>query len=185
MKYSELQNVAKEYGINGVGVKKEILIDQIKAAEEAGKPRYTEEKTEETPKIEKKKGTAPGWKPAGQLPKLKAPHGFSAKWASSEPGKLSRLRAEGWQIMKPTDNKGEKIINIDINDSNAVGSELRYRDLVAVMLPIDRKEARDEWLRQENTNAVSSIFDQTDNELSANGVQTYTPKGQSGRIVIE
>lgn len=131
----------------------------------------------------KKKGTPPGWKPAQQLPKLKAPPGFTAKWSS--PAKLTERRSEGWQIMKPTDHKGEEILNIDVNDVGSLTGALRYRDLVAIMLPKELKEARDNWVRNENQEAVKGILKETDEKLKDNGVQTYHPSGQSGRIVIE
>ena len=132
-----------------------------------------------------KKGTRPGWKPAGQLPKLEAPPGYTAKWASSDPGRLSRLRAEGWEIMKPEDNKGQEIIYADVNDSGSLTGRLQYRDLVAVMLPNELKKERDNWLRQENSEAMQSILNKTDETMKERGVETYKPRGQAGRIVIE
>jgi hypothetical protein len=133
----------------------------------------------------KTKGTRPGWKPAGQLPKLKAPPGFTPKWASSDPGKLTKLRAEGWILMKPSDNKGEEILKVDVLDGSPIASELRYRDLVAVMLPNEMKAQRDEWLRNENREAMKNVLNQTDAKLEEIGVQTYSPKGQAGRIIID
>lgn len=157
-----------------------------------GIPKNKIEKNEQTDATQEivqepviKKGTKPGWKPAGQLPHLKAPSGFTAKWASSDPGKLTKLRAEGWIVMKPSDNKGDPIVHVDVNDGSSLHGELRYRDMVAVMLPRERKEAREEWLRNENKDAMRNILKQTDDTLKEHGVQTYSPNGQSGRIVIE
>ena len=130
----------------------------------------------------KTKGTPPGWKPASQLPKLKAPPGFTVKWAS--PAKLTERLSEGWKIMKPEDHRGEQILNIDVNDVGSLTGALRYRDLVAIMLPKDLKEARDNWLRNENNEAMKGVLRKTDDELKKGGVETYVPKGQSGRIVI-
>ncbi len=132
--------------------------------------------------IVKKKGTPPGWRPAGQLPKLKAPPGFVAKWSSV--AKLTERMAEGYKIMTPEDNRGEKIINIDVNDVGSLTGALRYRDLVAVMLPKELKEARDKWLRNENKEAQRGILRETDEKLKEGGVETYAPSGQSGRVVI-
>ena len=128
----------------------------------------------------KTKGTPPGWRPSGQLPRLKAPAGFTPKWSSIE--KLTERMSEGWQIMKPSDNVGPAIINIDVNDVGSLTGALRYRDLVAIMLPKELKTARDEWVRNENREATKGIFRETDSKLS--GVETYTPTGQAGRIVI-
>lgn len=130
----------------------------------------------------KKKGTPPGWRPASQLPKLKAPAGWTAKW--SHPGKLTERMSEGWKIMKPEDNRGEEIINIDVNDVGSLTSALRYRDMVAIMLPKELKEARDNWLRNENKEAMKGILRETDEQFKKHGVETYSPTGQAGRIVI-
>lgn len=128
------------------------------------------------------KGTPPGWKPSTQLPRLKAPHGWTAKWSS--PAKLTERLSEGWKIMTPDDNKGEKIVNVDVQDVSSLTGALRYRDLVAIMLPKELKQARDEWLRNENKEAMKGILRETDEKLKEGGVETYIPKGQSGRIVI-
>lgn len=131
----------------------------------------------------KKKGTRPGWKPAGQLPRLKAPPGFTPKWANPE--KLDKLRAEGWIIMKPEDNKGQEILKVDVNDAGSLTGALRYREMIAIMPPNELKEDRDEWVRSENREAMKNILKQTDEEFKEKGVETYKPEGQSGRIVIE
>ncbi len=128
------------------------------------------------------KGTPPGWKPASQLPRLKAPHGWHAKWSSQS--KLTEKLSEGWKIMKPSDNQGEEILNIDVNDVGSLTGALRYRDLVAVMLPVERKLARDNWLRNENKEAMKGVLKKADEELKEGGVETYVPKGQAGRVII-
>lgn len=142
-----------------------------------------EEKENKMQEIEKKtKGTPPTWKPSGQLPKLKAPPGFTAKWSAMH--KLTERLSEGWVIMKPDDNKGDKIINIDVNDVGSLTGALRYREMVAIMLPKEMKEARDAWHRNENKEAMRSILKETDEKFKEHGVETYAPSGQSGRIVI-
>lgn len=130
----------------------------------------------------KKKGTPPNWKPASQLPRLKAPKGWTAKW--SNPAKLTERLSEGWQIMKPSDNVGERILNVDVNDSGSLTGSLKYRDLVAIMLPEELKEARDIYIRNENKEAMKGVLKETDEKLKEGGVETYTPKGQEGRVVI-
>lgn len=130
----------------------------------------------------KTKGTPPGWKPASQLPNLKAPAGFTAKWCN--PNKLTERISEGWKVMKPEDNRGEQIVNVDVNDVASLTGALRYRDLVAIMLPKELKQARDNWLRNENNEAMKGVLNKTDAEFKKGGVETYTPKGQAGRIVI-
>lgn len=141
-----------------------------------------QEEAEDQVVTSKKKGTPPGWKPSNQLPKLKAPPGFVPKWSSVS--KLTERMSEGWKIMKPTDNRGEEIINVDVNDVGSLTGALRYRDLVAIMLPNELKEERDKWLRGENKEAMKGVLRETDEKLKEGGVETYTPKGQSGRIII-
>ena len=130
----------------------------------------------------KTKGTPPSWKPAAQLPKLKAPNGFTAKWCN--PAKLTERLSEGWKLMKPEDNKGSEILNIDVNDAGSLTGALKYRDLVAIMLPNELKEARDKWLRSENQEQMKGVLKEADEKLKENGVDTYTPKGLEGRVVI-
>lgn len=130
----------------------------------------------------KTKGTPPSWKPADQLPRLKAPQGWTAKWCN--PAKLTDRLSEGWKIMKPTDNRGDEILNIDVNDSASLTGALKYRDLVAIMLPKELKEARDKWLKNENQEQMRGILKDTDKKFKDGGVETYTPKGHEGRVVI-
>lgn len=130
----------------------------------------------------KTKGTPPGWKPASQLPMLKARPGWTAKW--SNPAKLTERLSEGWKVMKPQDNEGDEIVNIDVNDVGSLTGALRYRDLVAIQLPNELKAQRDKWLRNENNEAMKGVLRDTDEKLKEGGVETYTPKGQAGRIVI-
>ena len=154
---------------------------KITQTEQTTKENVMQEAEHEATKS-KTKGTPPGWKPASQLPNLKAPPGFTAKWSS--PAKLTERMSEGWKLMKPEDNKGGEIVNIDVNDVGSLTGALRYRDLVAIMLPKELKQARDNWLRNENNEAMKCVLNKTDEELKKGGVETYTPKGHSGRIVI-
>lgn len=130
----------------------------------------------------KTKGTRPGWKPSSQLPGLKAKAGYIAKWCN--PSKLTERRAEGWEIMTPEDNIGNEIVNTDVNDVGSLTGALRYRDLVAIMLPKELKLARDEYIRSENEHALKGVLNKTDAELTKGGVETYTPKGHQGKVVI-
>jgi len=54
-----------------------------------------------------------------------------------------------------------------------------------MMMPNDVKEARNEYLRAESDSARKQILREADEEFKRAGVQTYAPRGQSGRIVIE
>lgn len=134
---------------------------------------------------EPKKGTRPGWKPSSVLPQLKARAGFTARWARNESGNISKKLAEGWILMKPDDNVGIPIKAYDTPDANPLAGEIRYRDSIAMMIADEDKVARQEYMREESKSATRQILKQTDEDFKRAGVQTYTPKGQSGRIVIE
>jgi hypothetical protein len=138
--------------------------------------------TEEVIAKPKKKGTPPGWRPSGQLPKLKAPPGWHPKWSSIS--KLTERMSEGWKVMKPSDNHGDEIVNIDVNDVASLTGALRYRDLVAIMIPKELKAQRDEYIRNENKEAMRSVLRETDEKLKEGGVEVYAPKGQAGRVII-
>lgn len=162
--------------------KNEVLTDEANQTDQTEGVAMQEAKQEEVI-APKKRGTRPGWKPSSQLPNLKAPHGFTAKWCN--PAKLTERRSEGWIIMTPKDNKGSEIMSVDVNDGGSLTDALRYRDLVAIMLPNELKADRDAWLKNENEEAMAGILKKTDEELKQHGVETYTPKGQAGRIVID
>lgn len=128
--------------------------------------------------------TRPGWKPAARMGGVKAPKGFTARWVADEPDNIARKKEEGW-VMLPAD-KNQKDFDVkDVNDGNKMGSNIHYRGMVAMMLPDDKKEARTEYYKAETNRATQMIMKKTDGEAKNMGVQTYAPKGQGGRIVIE
>lgn len=126
------------------------------------------------------KGTTPGWKPSSLLGTLKAKAGFSARWVSNDPARIAKMRSEGWIVMKPADNIGTYA-----QDEGSLSGELRYRDMIGMMLPESLKKQRSEYYRKETDEATRAILKQTDGEMREKGVSTYTPKGMPGRIVID
>lgn len=144
-------------------------IEQVKRG--PGRPAKTEQETEA------KKGTSPGWRPSSVLGTLKARPGFKARWVQNDPARIAKMKAEGWIVMKPTDNVG--------GFESLSESEIVYRDTIGMMLPNDKAEARSEYYRQELKETTKSILSKSDQEFKRAGVQTYAPKGQAGRIVID
>ena len=137
------------------------------------------------PRGRPKKPTKPNWRPASNLATLKAKKGFTAYWASSDPANIARKKAEGWIVMKPEDNVGPPIEQIDVNDGTALHDGIRYRDHIAMMLPDELKEAREDYHQEENRNQMAGVLRETDEKTQQMGVQTYKPQGQAGRVVIE
>lgn len=137
-------------------------------------------------KIDKdKKGTRPGWKPSSVLPQLKARQGFTARWVANDSGNITRKLSEGWILMKPSDNIGVPIRAYDTPEANSVASEIRYRDSIAMMISDEDRESRQDYMKSEVRAAQKQILHKSDEEFRSIGVQTYAPKGQAGRIVIE
>lgn len=162
----------------------------METLEKRGPGRPKNDQTESTDQIvekkaEPKKGTRPGWRPSSVLPQLKARHGFTARWCSNDSGNIAKKLSEGWILMKPSDNIGTPIKSYDTPDSNSLGSEIRFRDSIAMMIADEDKLARQEYMREESKAATRQILQKTDEEFKRAGVQTYSPRGQSGRIVIE
>ena len=131
------------------------------------------------------KATKPEWRPSSRLATLKAKPGFTARWVDADPANVARKKAEGWLIMRPEDNVGPPIEQIDVNDGKALHNGIRYRDMIAMMLPNDLKSAREEYYREEHKQAMAGILKETDQKLGNMGVQVTKPKGSPGRIVIE
>lgn len=162
------------------------MTDQMHWATKARLEREAKKASEpQTEQTQTKKGTRPGWKPASILPNLKAPSGFTARWVRNDPGNIQRKMAEGWLLMKPSDNKGVAILQVDTPEANPLASEIRYRDSIAMMLPDDMKEAREEYMRDENRSRQEQVLNHSDEKFKSHGVATYAPKGQAGRIVID
>ena len=140
----------------------------------------------ETQTVEKKKGTRPGWKPADMIPTLKARSGFSARWVANDPANIMRKRHEGWIIMKPSDNVGAHIESLGYaTDAGQLATEIRYQNMIAMMLPDDAKEDRTKYHQDRIRESTAGILAESDETMKKMGMKTYTPKGQSGRIVIE
>lgn len=129
--------------------------------------------------------TKPGWRPSYAQAFLKAPSGYTARWVRNEAGNIQRKLAEGWKMMRPEDNKGAPIIAQDTTEANALASEIRHRDMIAMMMPVEMKEQRTAYYQAETQRLTSAVFDKTDQEFKKNGVATYAPKGMKGRIVID
>lgn len=155
------------------------MIEEIEKEVKRGRPAKTDKDDGAV------KGTTPGWRPSSLLGTLKARNGFTPRWVSNDPARIAKMRAEGWVVMRPEDNIGSYQNVDDVTAGKSLSGEIRYRDMIAMMLPPDKKEARDEYYRGETQSATKAILKQTDGDLKQKGVSTYTPKGMPGRIVIE
>lgn len=160
---------------------------EVKAQSKRGSflPLDTDLEDSSSQKNEKKIGTPVGWKPSSVLPNLVARKGFSAKWMRNDAGHIAAKQEEGWIIMKPNDNVGTVIRQDYISEANSLGTEIRFRDMIAMMLPDDLKNARANHYKQEFKAATAQPLRETDSALKKGNVRTYTPSGMAGRIIIE
>lgn len=131
-----------------------------------------------------KEPTRPGWKPAARMGGIQAPRGYTARWVADEPDNIARKKEEGW-VMLPADKNEKDFETKDVTDAGKLDSNIRYRGMIAMMLPDDKKQARTEYYKAETDRATKMIMRDSDKEARKMGVETYSPKGQSGRIVIE
>lgn len=152
---------------------------------EQTEPKADAPEKETKPTRTKRKVKKPGYRPASRLATLKARKGYTPRWVSADPAEIARKKAEGWIIMQPKDNIGPEIEQTDIKDGSALHAGIRYRDMIAMMLPDSIREDREEYYREENRQAMAGILRDTDQKLEQTGAQVYKPHGQPGRIVIE
>lgn len=132
-----------------------------------------------------KEPTKPGWRPANKLSYLKARAGYTARWVDSKQENVMKKKAEGWVVMKPSDHVGIPLETLDVNDGNAIGNEIRQREMIAMMIPDSLKAERADYYRSENKRAMDSILRESNEGLKKMGAATFKPKGMSGRIVID
>lgn len=134
----------------------------------------------------KKSGTKPGFKPASRSPLLKAPNGFTARWVRADSSDIERKKAEGWLLMKPEDNKGVAFTAQDVSEEKALGNHIRYRGQVAMMIPDELKEARQEYYKGETSSKLKTGLETMKTGLAGMGGQYRgeSPDGK-GRIVID
>ena len=88
--------------------------------------------------------------------------------------------------MKPSDNVGAHIESLGYaTDAGQLATEIRYQNMIAMMLPDDAKEDRTKYHQDRIRESTAGILAESDEKMKKMGMKTYTPKGQSGRIVIE
>jgi len=129
-----------------------------------------------------KRGTA-SWKPGNtfDIPEEMKESGFRYKFANpNKPGRIQKLRAEGWEIDYELKKKG--FYNGGVDDGKQIDGATYVGDLVAMKITEDKARAREEYhrnlTRERTEGAVTSIHDD-------GAVQTYIPKGQESILTIK
>lgn len=142
------------------------------------------------PPLQQKKGKAAAWKPAGKLAKLEVPASHVPRWCSIDEGNLYKKQEEGWEFVNSvTYPQGKQVENEApdrVTDGNTLGSAVKYKDMVGMMLPIEDENGtglcklnRDAYHDEENRRQVSSrVALKEDTQTSTDGrkfARQFTP----------
>jgi hypothetical protein len=105
---------------------------------------------------EVKKGRKPSWRPASRLGFLDTPDGFRARWCNSDEANIQKKMTEGWVPVNKTTFPGAAHLRTgaakEVAEGQNLGSAVRYREMVGMMLPKDIYEARTEYFKNETVN---------------------------------
>lgn len=141
---------------------------------------------ENTPETKVKKGK-PTWQPAQRLSMGKKSKNFRYRWCDSDSQNIEQKRAEGWEFVNgETGIPGEHDHPQGVGDGKPLDSTKTYRELVAMALPEELGEARDEWVNERTRKQTRSIKDVLKEQVTESAKQhKIEPAQVTGKIVIE
>lgn len=112
-----------------------------------------------------KKGKKIEWRPANTLDYLNAAEGHTARWVRNDEANIQKKMAEGWvainKVTAPGANLDRKMTSA-VQDGVQMTSSIQYRELVAMELPAELKEARDEYYKQRTAEQINGRIRATD-----------------------
>lgn len=128
----------------------------------------------------------PQWAPGNRLGQINVPKGFVPRWCDADEANLAKKREEGWIPVTKTTYPDAKHVNDgeikEVKDGAAIdGSLIKYRNMVAMMMPEELAQARREYFEDETrkqTEAKVKMVDQK--EKMGSYASTIKP-----RLVIE
>lgn len=86
------------------------------------------------------------WAPAQKLSLVNKQPGFRHRWCDNDPQNIEKKQAEGWVFVDPNQGvKADHEFPEHVSDGKPLTSTKTYRELVAMALPEDLAEARDEY----------------------------------------
>lgn len=101
-----------------------------------------------------KKGKKAQFRPASKLGYFNAPDGFTPRWVNgADQGNIMKKKAEGWEFVNATTLPGFEQVNEivrkkEVTESGGLGNGvLRHNEMVAMVLPNEIKESRDEYFK--------------------------------------
>lgn len=106
-----------------------------------------------------KKGRKVSWKPANKLGFLSAPEGYTPRWCDSNESNLMKKQEEGFEFLNKTKFPQLKHTKKDGAKEIADGAEtglVKYREMVAMMIPNETRDARNDYFKKLNEDQLKA-----------------------------
>lgn len=120
---------------------------------------------ESSPKVKttrKKKGSTRGFKPGNALGMVKVPKGYTPRWCDADQANINKKLQEGWVFVNKTtsgsaghERRDGKEENSTI-DGHDLSTVVKYRELVAMMMPDDLVQSRRDYYHNETVRRTKS-----------------------------
>lgn len=134
-------------------------------------------KSPKAPKA-KKKGNR-SWRPAAPLALKAKDSSFRMKWGHTDPARMMRARAEGWEPADPGDAIHDRPSGVDAGKGTPAGV-VEYRDMVLLKMPEELARERDAYYREAAMNQLNAIKTRAKKEI-----RQQTGVSVEGSVTIE
>ena len=112
------------------------------------------------------------WVPASTLDQIEGldRENFVYRWARKQPGRVRKLQAEGWSFVNEAE--GDRVLHrraqaSSLEDGSPLTSEVDFREMVMMKLPVERAEARRRYY-QKKTNKATEMIHRDAQQQAAN-----------------
>ena len=112
------------------------------------------------------------WVPASLLDSIEGldRDNFVYRWARKDSGRVKKLQAEGWSFVNEAE--GDRILHRrakSLDDGRALTSEVDFREVVMMKLPIAKAEARRRYFQRKTDKATELINRDAQDKAAAMG----------------
>ncbi len=160
--------------------------ERRKEHSERMKQRWRDKKVTDAEKP-KKKGK-PSWRPQRGLVLTGVPDGYRPRWVLNDQLNIERKLDQGWEfISRAKGDKAEHSPQEWVGDGKPLDSMRRYREFVAMALPEELGQARDEYHQEQNRQQVRGIKRdlQKDMDEATDQADPRKMARAEGKIIIE